>query len=104
MGNADLGNQTLLVLNKIDLGEHESWRGMEAVRISCLSGAGIDALAEAIFERVTGGQAAHRDWSLAINARSASLIHCRPPSRVSETRTAAPTAVSKKPSLVFSTV
>ncbi len=66
---ADLGPRTLLVLNKVDLGEHECWRGVEAVRMSCLSGEGIDALADAIVARVTGGQAAQRDWSLAINAR-----------------------------------
>jgi tRNA modification GTPase len=61
--------QTLLVLNKVDLGEHESWRGREGVRLSCLKGEGIEALGDAIFRRATGGQAAQRDWSLAINAR-----------------------------------
>ncbi len=66
---ADLGERALLVLNKVDLGEHASWRGVEAVRISCLSGEGLEALADAIVARVSGGQAAHRDWSLAINAR-----------------------------------
>ncbi len=60
---------SLLVLNKVDLGEHESWRGVEAVRLSCLAGTGTDALAAAIVQRVLGGQAAHRDWSLAINTR-----------------------------------
>lgn len=66
---ADLGNRELLVLNKTDLGEHESWRGVEAVRISCLTGEGTDALAAAIVARVTGGGTAQRDWSVAINAR-----------------------------------
>lgn len=61
--------QTLLVLNKIDLGEHASWRGVEGVRLSCQTGAGVPELEEAIVARVIGGETAHRDWSLAINAR-----------------------------------
>ena len=59
----------LLVLNKSDLGEHANWRGVGAVRISCLKNAGLTALEDAIIARITGGQAAHRDWSVAINAR-----------------------------------
>ena len=64
----------LAVLNKTDLGEHPGWRGIEAVRISCLKGEGIEALAEAIVARVAGGAAAQRDWSLAINARHADCL------------------------------
>jgi tRNA modification GTPase len=56
-------------LNKSDLGEHGSWRGVEAVRISCKSGGGMDALAETIFGRVMGGEVATRDAGVAINAR-----------------------------------
>lgn len=63
------GAQVLRVLNKIDLGEHPSWEANQAVRISCLGELGIAALDEAVFERVVGGQTAHRDWALAINAR-----------------------------------
>ncbi len=59
----------LLVLNKSDLGEHAGWRGVEGVRISCLKSAGLTQLEDAIIARITGGQAAHRDWSVAINAR-----------------------------------
>ncbi len=59
----------ILVLNKSDLGEHPSWAGVGAVRISCLENAGLTALEDAIIARITGGQAAHRDWSVAINAR-----------------------------------
>jgi len=65
---------TVRVLNKSDLGEHASWRGVEGVRLSCLQGEGVEALAEAIVTRVTGGAAAHRDWSLAINARHADCL------------------------------
>ena len=67
--SAEWQARSLLVLNKVDLGEHGSWRAVDAVRISCLTGAGIEALADAIVARVTGGQAAQRDWSVAINAR-----------------------------------
>jgi len=59
----------LLVLNKSDLGEHPGWAGVEAVRISCWQNAGLTALEDAIIARITGGQAAHRDWSVSINAR-----------------------------------
>ncbi|MGB8168920.1 MAG: tRNA uridine-5-carboxymethylaminomethyl(34) synthesis GTPase MnmE [Chthoniobacteraceae bacterium] len=72
--DAEWQARSVLVLNKIDLGEHPNWQGVEAVRMSCLSGEGIDALADTIVARVTGGQAAHRDWSLAINARHQSCL------------------------------
>ena len=66
---ADLEMRTLLVLNKCDLGEHETWRGVEGVRISCLKNEGLAQLGDAIFAKITGGAAAQRDWSVAINAR-----------------------------------
>lgn len=59
----------LRILNKTDLGEHAGWAGVEAVRLSCLSGEGLERLADAIFERLTGGANVTRDWSVAINAR-----------------------------------
>jgi tRNA modification GTPase len=64
----------LTVLNKTDLGEHPGWRNVDAVRISCLKAKGIDALTKAIVARVAGGSTAHRDWSLAINARHADCL------------------------------
>ena len=66
---SDLGEKALLILNKSDLGEHPGWAGTEAVRISCWQNAGLTALEDAIIARITGGQAAHRDWTVAINAR-----------------------------------
>ena len=66
---SDLETRTLLVLNKSDLGEHESWHGVEGVRISCLKSEGIAALDDAIVAKITGGDTAQRDWSVAINAR-----------------------------------
>ncbi|MEI8233106.1 MAG: tRNA uridine-5-carboxymethylaminomethyl(34) synthesis GTPase MnmE [Verrucomicrobiota bacterium] len=62
----------LLVLNKIDLGEHPSWAGVPGVRVSCLESAGprgIDPLAAAIGERALGGGITGGDVSIAINAR-----------------------------------
>lgn len=60
--------RTILVLNKVDRGEHRGWITMDAVRISCTTGEGMDALTAAIEAKVFGG-AAHRDWTVAINAR-----------------------------------
>ena len=64
----------LLVLNKIDLGEHPDWGERPGVRISCLNGGpredcGFDALADAIFDRVLGHGLTSGDFSVAINAR-----------------------------------
>ena len=60
----------LLILNKRDLGEHESWRDIsDAVRISCRTGEGIDELARAIFDHVMRGGARLENSSVAINAR-----------------------------------
>lgn len=69
MQNSESDARTLLVLNKSDLGEHESWRGAEGVRISCLKSEGIPQLDDAIVSKITGGETAQRDWSVAINAR-----------------------------------
>ena len=71
---SDLDPRALLVLNKTDLGEHADWRGVEGVRISCITNTGLDALADAIAARIIGGGVANRDWSLAINARHAACL------------------------------
>jgi tRNA modification GTPase len=62
-------HRELLILNKADLGEHESWTGVPGVRISCRDQRGLDALGEAIIDRVTSGSVAPEDWTVAINAR-----------------------------------
>jgi tRNA modification GTPase len=59
----------LVVVNKVDLGEHSTWCGQEGVRISCLTGSGLAQLEDAIVSRMFSGQNARRDWSIAINAR-----------------------------------
>ena len=77
---ADGPGATLLVLNKIDLGEHPSWRGVEGVRMSCRTGAGLADLEAAIVARVTQGETVARDWAIAINARHQACLetaaHC----------------------------
>ena len=62
-------HREILILNKSDLAEDESWRGVSAVRISCKNGDGSESLAETIFERVMGGGIAVSDSAVAINAR-----------------------------------
>ena len=59
----------LRVLNKTDLGEHPSWTGMDAIRISCTSGDGFDALSEAIREALHFGNADWGEHAVAINTR-----------------------------------
>ncbi len=59
----------LLALNKVDLGEDPAWTGVEAVRLSCRNGEGMEALAEAIAARALGRGMGEGDFSIAINAR-----------------------------------
>lgn len=63
-----VGPHELLVLNKSDLPEHPDWRGNEAIRISCRSGAGFEALEEKLIEEI-GAAKLDRDHPLTINAR-----------------------------------
>lgn len=64
----------VLVLNKCDLGEHPDWAGVEAVRISCITGEGLPALADAIERVLTQGDAIWSDDLIAINARHQSCL------------------------------
>ncbi|MES2921623.1 MAG: tRNA uridine-5-carboxymethylaminomethyl(34) synthesis GTPase MnmE [Verrucomicrobiota bacterium] len=59
----------LLVLNKADLGEHPSWAGIAAVRLSCTRGDGFDELSEAIRGSLHFGDADWGEHAVAINAR-----------------------------------
>ncbi len=59
----------LLVLNKTDLGEHPSWQGTAAVRLSCASGAGFDHLSETIRDSLHFGEVDWGEHAVAINAR-----------------------------------
>ncbi len=58
------------VLNKADWPEHSSWSKVPAVRISCVSGQGMDDLEAAIEARLRGGLGlADAENDVAINAR-----------------------------------
>ncbi|MEI6819155.1 MAG: tRNA uridine-5-carboxymethylaminomethyl(34) synthesis GTPase MnmE [Verrucomicrobiota bacterium] len=59
----------LQVLNKTDLGEHPSWAGVEAVRLSCTSGVGFDRLSNAIRDALHFSEADWGEHAVAINAR-----------------------------------
>ncbi|MGA3171465.1 MAG: tRNA uridine-5-carboxymethylaminomethyl(34) synthesis GTPase MnmE [Chthoniobacteraceae bacterium] len=61
---------TILVLNKCDLGVHAAWQDRAgAVRLSCKTGEGFDALTQAIFDTAMRGGANADDYMIAINAR-----------------------------------
>ena len=66
-GNPPPGH--LLVLNKTDLGEHSGWCDCPGVRLSCLDGRGMEALADAIFDRAMGRGLTAGAMTVAINAR-----------------------------------
>lgn len=59
----------LLVLNKADIGEHPSWAGVAAVRLSCIRGDGFDELSEAIRSSLHFSDADWGEHAVAINAR-----------------------------------
>jgi tRNA modification GTPase len=68
----------LLVLNKLDLGEHPSWAGVAAVRLSCLTGEGFDTLANTIRDVLHFSEVDWGEHAVAINARhQASLLAAR---------------------------
>ena len=80
----------ILVLNKTDLGISPAWsQHPAALRVSCHTGEGLDALAAAVYERVTGGQVAWNPSTAAINAR-----HQRCLTRARESLAAAHTALA----------
>jgi tRNA modification GTPase len=68
----------LMVLNKTDLGEHPSWNGVTAVRLSCNTGEGFQQLSDTIRDALHFGETDWGEHAVAINARhQASLIAAR---------------------------
>jgi len=68
----------LMVLNKADLGEHPSWAGVDAIRLSCFTGDGFDKLSNTIRDSFHFGEVDWGEHAVAINARhQASLILAR---------------------------
>ncbi len=59
----------VLILNKCDLGEHESWKDVEAVRVSCLQKDGFEQLSKTIHETLQFNTVDWGEHQVAINAR-----------------------------------
>jgi tRNA modification GTPase len=60
----------VVVLNKADLPEHPDWRDVDAVRLSCLSGEGLDRLEDAVELKLSLGLGLQDSANdVAINAR-----------------------------------
>jgi len=66
---AEHGKEEILVLNKKDLGEDPAWKAIRGVRISCLTGEGLDQLADEVSRRLLGGNMDSGDSLVAISAR-----------------------------------
>ncbi len=62
---------TIRILNKADLPEHPSWSGTEALRVSCLTGQGMDDLSRSLFEMLHVQNTSWGDDLVAVNARHA---------------------------------
>jgi tRNA modification GTPase len=60
---------SLLLLNKCDLGLHPLWREFSGVRFSCKERAGLEDLNQTIWDRVMGEKVTLADVRVAINAR-----------------------------------
>ncbi len=63
------GHNSVLLLNKCDLGVHPQWHEFDAVRFSCQERIGLEELNQAIWDRVMGEKIKLADVRVAINAR-----------------------------------
>jgi tRNA modification GTPase len=69
---------SVLLLNKCDLGVHPQWGEFDGVRFSCKERTGLEDLNQAIWDRVMGGAVKVDDVRVAINARhQACLQHAK---------------------------
>jgi tRNA modification GTPase len=59
----------LVVLNKVDLGEHPGWSGSRHARVSCAAESGLRSLADRIGEQVGAGEMEVIHDPISINAR-----------------------------------
>lgn len=66
--------RVLRVFNKADLREHADWSGVEGVRVSCLTGQGLDALEDAVERRIGEGGLLSDTDEPAVNARQADAL------------------------------
>lgn len=67
------GNHHLRILNKSDLPRDPSWEGESGIEVSCLNRAGIEQLADAIYQKLTSGDV---NWSANLTAINARHRHC----------------------------
>jgi tRNA modification GTPase len=63
------GRHHLLVINKSDLKEHADWAEVSGVRISCMSGDGLEELGNVIAAELSMGAGEWGGHAVAINAR-----------------------------------
>lgn len=63
------GKHHITVINKTDLGEHEDWVDVSGVRISCMSGEGLEQLSDEIADELSMGAGEWGGHAVAINAR-----------------------------------
>jgi tRNA modification GTPase len=68
------GRHYIRVLNKVDRGEHPSWKRQPGVRISCTSEIGIDTLLEAVRTELSLGVESWGQEAVAVNARHQSCL------------------------------
>jgi tRNA modification GTPase len=66
-----LPSQTIRILNKADLPEHPSWSDTAALRVSCLTGQGMEELSRSLFEMLHVQNTSWGDDMVAVNARHA---------------------------------
>ena len=65
---------SVLLLNKCDLGVEPEWNEFEGVRFSCQERTGLEELNQAIWDRVMGERVRLADVRVAINARHQSCL------------------------------
>lgn len=63
------GRHHILVVNKSDCDMHADWQGVRGVNISCVTGAGLDKLTEAVGHELSMGAGEWGGHAVAINAR-----------------------------------
>ncbi|HZR78798.1 MAG TPA: GTP-binding protein, partial [Chthoniobacterales bacterium] len=97
-GQAGTNGNDLLVLNKSDLSEHAAWKNTDAIRLSCLTGEGMDKLEKAILSRI-GKQNLRPENSFAINMRHRDCLR-----RALEACARATTALDQKVSAEYVSV
>jgi tRNA modification GTPase len=66
---AEAASRRLLILNKADLGVHESWKGLEGLPLSCITGSGVEQLQDEIRRIIMAAGTMQADHPIAINAR-----------------------------------